>query len=181
LFVCALRFFFFGFGFGLGFGFFFSGFFWLFLPVVLVGVAAGPGHRRDRVDLLVEVHFVDLLRRGRVLRILVVADAHEPREPERDPLGGVGAALRGLVHRRDRQVRGLDLPHLRGLEPHVALHRVAHLVVGLGAVARGRGERRGVRLEILVAEAGAGLADRLVALLVGVVAGFLREGGRGGV
>lgn len=76
--------------------------------------------------------------------------------------------LRGRVDRTETEVRREHLPDDLGLEPDVGL-RAADLDVPARRGHLEWLERRGVRLERLVAEPGADLADRLVLLRVGVV------------
>ncbi len=61
------------------------------IEVLLVTAAGGfIAIARGVLDLLlVAVHVVDLGRGGRVLRLLVVTDAQETREPQRQALLGV--------------------------------------------------------------------------------------------
>ncbi len=61
------------------------------IEVLLVTAAGFIAIARGVLDLLlVAVHVVDLGRGGRVLRLLVVPDAQETREPQRQALLGVG-------------------------------------------------------------------------------------------
>lgn len=126
--------------------------------------------------LLLPVHLGDLPARRGLVGLLVVPNLDEAGEAQADALlaGGVDALLAaGLVPRAERQVSRLDLPDVLRLEPDVGLVLAAGRVrvEGLGAVDGDGGELRVQLLEDLLREAGADVADRLVSVGVGVVAG----------
>ena len=125
--------------------------------------------RRVLDDVLAVVHRGNLLGRGRVLGLLVVADADEAREPETDPLAGVDVSERGAVHGRDAEVRALHLPHLHGLEPVVGRQARVVVVVRLRLLREVVLEEGCVLGEVLVGEPSPDLADGLVLLVLRVV------------
>ena len=136
--------------------------FWIFLL---------PACCRVLDDVLAVVHGGDLFGGGGVLRLLVVPDPDEPREPEADPFTGVNPAQRRPVDGRNAEVGALDLPHLHRLEPVVRLVAGVVAVVGFGLVSQILFEEGGVGGEVLIREAGADLADALILLILRVVAG----------
>ena len=75
------------------------------------------------------------------------------------------------MDRADTQVGTLHLPHLHRLEPVVGGVALVVAVVGLGLLYNVILEEGRVLGQVLVGEAGADLADALVLLVLGVVAG----------
>ena len=152
-------------------------------------LAAAAGRAR-----LAIVGLHDLLGVRRVVRLLVVAEPAQPqpdraierapnetRESQRDaaPTGQLHASARhrprrahqgprGAVDGALTQIGGEDLPDVFRLEEDVRLGGAEVEVALLGALERM--QRGVVRLEHLLREAGADLADGLVRLRVGVVA-----------
>ena len=75
------------------------------------------------------------------------------------------------MYRADTQVGCLHLPHLDGLEPVVGCVALVVVVVGLRLLDHVALEEGRVLGQVLVGEAGADLANALVLLVLGVVAG----------
>ncbi len=65
-----------------------------------------------------------LLGRCGILRVFVVADPDKAGEADRDALVWVGQAKRGLVARRNTEVRAFYLPHRLGIEPDIGQQRL---------------------------------------------------------
>ena len=78
----------------------------------------------------------------------------------------------GGVHWRQREIGAFDFPDLLGLEPMVRhLDRLVDAIVWLWLVDFDLGQRLELVLQVLILEAGADLANRLIFLILLVVAG----------
>ena len=123
--------------------------------MILIQVIAAIATSDD--GILSIIHLQDLIARGCRLRHLVRADAFEPRKPQTDaPPNLAGLVDPALVRRRFGEVGRLDLPHLHGVEPHVARQRVGYVV--LGALLRDGVlvEQCGKLFQVLVEDSGRG-------------------------
>uniref|UniRef100_A0A8W7P931 Uncharacterized protein n=1 Tax=Anopheles coluzzii TaxID=1518534 RepID=A0A8W7P931_ANOCL len=106
-----------------------------------------------------------------VRHALVLAHPYEARKAQRNALLRIDDADAGPVHRAERQIGTQHLPHLHRLEPIVG-HDVRLMpVVRFRGRYDVRSEKLRVALQIVVGEAGPDLADRLVLLVLLVVAG----------
>uniref|UniRef100_A0A182UFZ4 Uncharacterized protein n=1 Tax=Anopheles melas TaxID=34690 RepID=A0A182UFZ4_9DIPT len=117
------------------------------------------------------IHLRHLPGAGRVRHALVLAHPYEARKAQRNALLRIDDADAGPVHRAERQIGTQHLPHLHRLEP-IVRHDVRLMpVVRFRARYHVRPEKLRVALQIVVGEAGPDLADRLVLLVLLVVAG----------